>query len=193
MTGPRPALTCEPRPAGRWRPPPARNSSGRTTSTAQQARPVRTRRGPVPPPWGLRHRPMKHTGVRMSHGLAGTYVAALSRQAMATCAACAQLQSLPHARERSLAGIHAQTRATHARARNLSRMCGRVRRRFQSRMPCDAAGQRQLTRPQIHLRALLRARRRDRCRSCSLARKRFRGRARTDCRSPGRPPAAHAA
>ena len=32
---------------------------GLTTSTAQQARPVRTRPGPVPPPWGLRHRPMR--------------------------------------------------------------------------------------------------------------------------------------
>ena len=35
---------------------------GRTTSKAQQARPVRTRPGPVPPPWGLRHRPMSRPG-----------------------------------------------------------------------------------------------------------------------------------
>ena len=38
VTGPRPALTCELRPAGRWRPPPARNSDERPPPHSKPAR-----------------------------------------------------------------------------------------------------------------------------------------------------------
>ena len=56
-TGPWPACTCHPRPAGRRQPPPARDSDGRPPPHHQPAR-SEPDPGPCLRLWGLRHRAM---------------------------------------------------------------------------------------------------------------------------------------
>ena len=78
VTGPRPALTCEPRPAGLWRPPPAGDSDERPPPHSKPAR-SEPDPGPCLRLWGLRHRPESGSGGEAVEAIADLLSIARSR------------------------------------------------------------------------------------------------------------------